>query len=162
MTTAKHCMCLTKLCQILALPVHALQFWRIKYYVGNLHICLIMITTTFQIYKSWSQHHSNSTRTRTAACITQDQKGWRSRKLNLNTVIAHVGTGRPTTAFKFSDLRILCSIDNNQCCSCSLSRFGPTEVILTHLRTIRITQLRFVFLNFSFVCQNNLRWSKTR
>ena len=29
-------------------------------------------------------------------------------------------------------------------------------------RKIGNTQLRFMFLNFSFVCQNNLRWSKTR
>ena len=31
------------------------------------------------------------------------------------------------------------------------------EVILTHSRKIRNTRLRFVFLNLSFVCQNNLR-----
>ena len=35
------------------------------------------------------------------------------------------------------------------------------EAILTHLRKIRNTQLVFLFLNFSFVCQNSLRWSKT-
>ena len=27
---------------------------------------------------------------------------------------------------------------------------------------LKFTTLLFVFLNFSFVCQNNLRWSKTR
>ena len=35
------------------------------------------------------------------------------------------------------------------------------EASLTHLRKIRNTQLRFLFLNFSFVCQNSLRWSYT-
>ena len=56
----------------------------------------------------------------------------------------------------------LCSKNNNQCYSCGLSSFRPTKVILTPSRKIRNSQLRFVFLNFSFVCQNNLRWSKTR
>ena len=54
----------------------------------------------------------------------------------------------------------ICSKSNNQCCSCGLSNFRPTAVILTHSRKIRNNQLRFVFRNFSFVCQNNLRWSK--
>ena len=32
---------------------------------------------------------------------------------------------------------------------------------MTHLRKFRNTQLHFLFLNFSFVCQNSLHWSKT-
>ena len=48
---------------------------------------------------------------------------------------------------------IVCSENNNKCCSCGLSSFRPTEVILTPSRKIRNTQLRFVFLNFSFMCQ---------
>ena len=36
------------------MPVHKLiQLWRIKYYAKNLHVCLIIITMTFQIYKNW-------------------------------------------------------------------------------------------------------------
>ena len=35
------------------------------------------------------------------------------------------------------------------------------EAILTHLRKIRNTQLRFLFLNLSFICQSSLRWSET-
>ena len=35
-----------------------------------------------QIYKSWSLHYSNSTRTSTGACITQNQKDWESFRLN--------------------------------------------------------------------------------
>ena len=64
------------------MPVHLLQFWITEIYIGNLHICLTILTTTSQIYKSWSLHDSNSTRTRTGACITQNRKGWKSRKLN--------------------------------------------------------------------------------
>ena len=36
------------------------------------------------------------------------------------------------------------------------------HVVQTVLDNLTIIKLRFVFLNFSFVCQNNLRWSKTR
>ena len=45
------------------MPVHVLQFWRIKVHVGNLHVYLIIITMMSQIYKSWSLHDSNSTGT---------------------------------------------------------------------------------------------------
>ena len=45
-------------------------------------VYLIILTATSQIYKSWSLHDSNSTKTQTGACIAQDQKNWRSRKLN--------------------------------------------------------------------------------
>ena len=134
------------------MAVHELiQLWRTEYYAKNLHVCLIIVTMTFQIYKSCSLLDSNSTKTRTGACLTQNQKNWRRHKL------------KPTT-FEFSDLGVgqLCSKNNNQICSCGLSSFRPTEAILTHLRKIRNTQLRFVFLNFSFVCQNSLHWSKTR
>ena len=51
-------------------------------YVGNLHVCLIIITMASQIYKSWSLHDSNSTETRSGACITQNQRDWRVLKLN--------------------------------------------------------------------------------
>ena len=44
---------------------------------------------------------------------------------------------------------------------CSLYDNG-SPLYLTHLRKIRNTHLCFVFLNFSFLCQNSLRWSKTR
>ena len=74
MTTTKHCMYLTKFCEFI-------QLWRIEYYAKNLHICLIIITMTFQIYKSWSLFDSNSTKTRTGACITQNQNDWRRCKL---------------------------------------------------------------------------------
>ena len=76
------------------------------------------------------------------------------------TQLLSIDTGRPATTFEFSDL--LCSKNNNQCYSCRLSSFGPTEVILAGSRKIRNTQLHFVFLNFSFLCQNSLRWSKTQ
>ena len=66
------------------MPVHEfIQLWRTEYYAKNLHVCLIFITMTFQIYKSWSLLDSNSTKTRTGACITQNHsEGWRRRKLN--------------------------------------------------------------------------------
>ena len=57
-----------------------LRLWRIEIYVGNLHVCVIILTMTSQIYKSWSLHDSNFART--GACITQNQKDWKSRKLN--------------------------------------------------------------------------------
>ena len=57
-----------------------LEFWKIEIYVGNPHVGSIILTTTSQIYKSWSLHDSNSTKTR--ARITQNQKDYRNRKLN--------------------------------------------------------------------------------
>ena len=111
------------------MPVHKfIQLWRIEYYAKNLHVCLIIITITFQIYKSWRMLDSDSTTTRTGACITQNQKDYRRCKLNHRH--SQIGTGRPTT-FEFSDLGLLCSKNNNQCCSSGLSSFRPTEVILT-------------------------------
>ena len=116
------------------MPVHVLQFWRIEIYFGNLHVCLIITTTMSQICKSWSLHYSNYTRNRTGACMTQNQKDWRSRNLNytqsqLIGTGTGTGTGRPAATIEFSDLVLLCSKNNNQCCSCSLSRFRPTKVI---------------------------------
>ena len=135
-----------------------IRLWRIEYYAENLHVCLIIITTTSQIYKSWSLLDSNSKKTRTRACITQNQKDFRSRKLNHK--YSHNPYVRPAT-FEFSDLSLFV-LKHDQCCSCGLSSFRPTEVILTPSRKIRNIQLRFVFLNFSFVCQNSLRWSEAR
>ena len=68
------------------MPVHEFiqNIWATEYYAENLHVCLIIITTTSQIYKSWSLHDSSSTKTRTGACITQNQ----------------IGTERPATTFK--------------------------------------------------------------
>ena len=127
------------------MPVHVSQFWRIEHYVGKLHVCLIIMTTTSQIYKNWSLFDSNSTITRTGACMTQNQKDWRNRKLNHEHSYTFISTGRPAATFEFSDLGLLCSKNNYQCCSCGLSSFRPTEVILTYLG------------NITFVCQNNLR-----
>ena len=46
------------------MPVHEfIQLWRIEYYVKNLHVCLIFITMTFQIYKSWGLLDSTKTPT---------------------------------------------------------------------------------------------------
>ena len=53
------------------MPVHMLLFSRIETYVGNMHVCLFIISKTSQIYKScnlhgfynnsnWSLHHSKS------------------------------------------------------------------------------------------------------
>ena len=123
------------------------------------------ITTTPQIYKSWSLHYSNSTKTSTGACITQNQKNWESFKLNhkhSHSPEIQVCLPQHLNLGSLLGLNLLCSKNNNQCCSCCLSSFRPTEVILTPSRKIRNTQLSFVFLNFSFVCQNNIRWSKTR
>ena len=41
-----------------------------------------ILTVTSQIYKNWSLHDLNSTRSRTGASVTQNQKDWRSLKLN--------------------------------------------------------------------------------
>ena len=57
-----------------------LQFLRTESFVGNLLVCVIILSTMSQIYKSWNMHDSNCTRT--GACITQNQKNCRSRKLN--------------------------------------------------------------------------------
>ena len=54
-----------------------IQLWRIKCYAKNLHVCLIVITMTFQDDTSWSLLDSNSTKTRTGDGITQNQKEWR-------------------------------------------------------------------------------------
>ena len=75
-----------------------IQFWRS--YAKNLHVCLIIITMMFQVYMGWRLLDSNSTKTRTEAFITQNQKDWRRCKLKHSQPI---GTGRPTT-FEFSDL----------------------------------------------------------
>ena len=137
------------------MPVHKfIHIRRTEYYVKNLYICLIIITMTFQIYKSWGL--LDSTKTRTGACITQNQKNWRRRKLkHKHSHSLYIGTSTPTT-FEFSDLGVgqLCFKNNNQCCSCSLLSFRPTMAILTHLRKIRNTQLRFVLgVSKLFFCQ---------
>ena len=41
MTTVKHCMYLTKFCELLACQYSVLLFWRIQIYVWNQHVCLI-------------------------------------------------------------------------------------------------------------------------
>ena len=88
------------------MPVHEfIQLWRIEYYAKNLHVCLIIIIMTFQICKSWGLLDSNSTKTRTGTCITQNQKDWRRHKLKHKHSQSPIGTGRPTT-FEFSDLEI--------------------------------------------------------
>ena len=53
MTTAEHCMYLTKFCELLVC-------WCIWYSSGEFNYDK---ATTSQIYKSWSLHNSNSTRT---------------------------------------------------------------------------------------------------
>ena len=136
-------MSLTKFCELLACQCTSL------YSYGELnimHVCLIIITMALQIDKGWGL--LDSTETRTGAYITQNQKDWRRRKLKYKH-----STGKPIT-FEFSDLGVgqLRSKNNNQFCSFGLSSFRPTEPILTHLRKIRNTRLRFVSLNFSFVC----------
>ena len=128
------------------MPLQVLQFLRIEINVGNLHVSLIITTTTSEICKSWSLHDPSSTRTQTGAYNTENRK---------DQPIGQVGTGRPETTFEFSDLGLLCSENNTQCCSCGLSSFRPTVVILTHSSKIKNTQLCFVFLNFSLVCQSN-------
>ena len=118
---------------------------------------------TSQIYKSWSLHYSSSTRTWTGACITQNQKDWESFKLNhKHSHSPQVQVGLQQHLSLLKDLSLLCTKNNNQCCSCGLTSFRPTEVTSTPSRKIRNTQLRFVFLNFSFVRQNNLRWSNSK
>ena len=88
------------------MPVNEfILLWRIEYYAKNLHVCLIIITMAFQIYKSWSLLDSNSTKTRTGACITQNQKDWRRRKLKHKHSHSPQVQGR-STAFKFSDLGV--------------------------------------------------------
>ena len=89
MTTAEHCMYLTQFCESLA--CQSCLDNSILYSLGNLHVCLIIITMTSQIYKSRSLHELNSTRTRTGACITLNQMDWRIEELQVgsqNTVIA--------------------------------------------------------------------------
>ena len=73
------------------------------YSLGNLHVCLIIITTTSQIHKSWSLHDLNSARTRTGVCITQTQKDSRMEELQVEsqTQSQPKGTGKPTTTFEF-------------------------------------------------------------
>ena len=61
---------------------------------------------------SLSLRDSNSTRTRTGACITQNHKDWRSCKLHHKHSHSPC-TGRPATTFEFSDLGLLCSKDSN-------------------------------------------------
>ena len=75
-----------------------LEFGTIGIYVWSPDVCLIIFNTTSQVYNSWSLHDSNSTRT--GACITQNQKDWRSRKLNHKPI----GTDRPSTTFQFSKI----------------------------------------------------------
>ena len=41
MRTAEHCIYLTKFCELACMPMHELQFWRIEYDFGNIHVCLI-------------------------------------------------------------------------------------------------------------------------
>ena len=112
----------------------------VEIYVGNLHVCLIVFTTTRQIYKSWSLHVSNFANT--GACITQNQKDWRSRKLNHKQSYP-IGTGRPATTFGFSNL--LCSKNSSQCCCYGLSSFRLTEVILTHSKTLETCEISLLF-----------------
>ena len=57
----------------------------------------------FCVYKSWSLHDSNSTTT--GACITQNQKDWRSCMLNhKHSHSPCIGSGRPATTFEFSEI----------------------------------------------------------
>ena len=57
--------------EVLCMAVHELiQLWRIEHYAKNPHVCLIIITMTYQIYKSWSLLDPDSIKTRTGACIT--------------------------------------------------------------------------------------------
>ena len=81
-----------------------IQLWRIEYYAKNLHVCLIIITTTLQIYKSWGL--LDSTKTRTGACITQNQKDKKRRRK-----LKHNHSHTVTTTLEFSDLGVgqLCS-----------------------------------------------------
>ena len=54
------------------MPVHELiQLRRIEYYTENLHVCLIIVSNLQEL----EPLDSNSTKTRTGACITQ--KDWR-------------------------------------------------------------------------------------
>ena len=43
-----------------------------------------------------------------------------------------------------------------------LLSFTPTDIILTHGRKTRKTQLRFMFLNLSYEFQNDVHWSETQ
>ena len=106
-----------------------------------------MITTTSQIYKSLSLHDLNSGRTRAGSCITQNQKDWRS---SLNHKHSHSSQEEVQQHLIFH-IWACYVLKNNQCCGCSLSSFRPIEIILTHSRKIRNTQLCLVFLNF-FSC----------
>ena len=163
MTTAKHCMYLTKCCELLAwqcmslygygeLNIMQRTYSFVDYYNYDVSNLQGLEPASFKFYQNsnWSLHHSES-------------EGLEETQAEAKTQSLPIGTGRPTT-FEYLGLGVgqLCSKNNNQCCSCGLSNFRPTEAILTHLRKIRNTQLRFVFLNFSFVCQSSLRWSKTR
>ena len=63
------------------MPVLLYSFGELKVTFGTyMFVYLIILTATSQIFKSWSLHDSNSTRT--GACINQNQKDWGSRKLN--------------------------------------------------------------------------------
>ena len=69
-------------------------------------------------------------------CITQKQN---EAKKSTNWII-HSFRGRPGNIIYYNH--------NNQCCSVVLLSFRSTEIILTHSRKIRNTQLRFRFLKF--------------
>ena len=161
MTTAEHCRYLTKFCELL---VHANACGTALENLIIIKLRRLKATTViklepalFKFYKNlnWSLHYSKS-------------KDWESFKLNhkhSRSLEVQVGLQQHLN-LQFSRFRskpiYYVPKNNNQCRSCGLSSFRPAEVILKPSRKIRNTQLRFVFLNFSFVCQNNLRWSKTQ
>ena len=106
---------------------------------------------TFQIYKSWNLHYSNSTKTWTGACIIQNQKEWESFELNhkhSHSPQVQVGL-QQLKSLDLSLLIVSCFKNNNQCCSCGLSSFRPTEVILTPSRKVRNTKRSFRFFHVS-------------
>ena len=70
-------------------------------------VYLIILTVVSQIYKSWSLHDSNSTRT--GACITQNQKDLRSRKLNHKHSYRQVGLQQCWSLLRFIMFIMLCA-----------------------------------------------------
>ena len=81
MITAEHCMYLKKFCDLLACHCMCYSFGELKFMLGA-YMSVNILTVTSQIYKNWSLHDLNSTRSRTGAGVTQNQKDWRSLKLN--------------------------------------------------------------------------------
>ena len=67
------------------MPVLPYSFGELKFMFGTyMFDYLIILIATSQMYKNWRMHDLNSART--GACIIQNQKEWRSRKLNHKTV----------------------------------------------------------------------------